>query len=213
MTNINEDYIQEYLREIIPAREEFLVELENYAEKNHVPIIEPEVAQLLRTMLKINKPKSILELGTAIGYSSIVMASEIDTQVTTIERRADMVEISRKNIARANLSDKIIVIEGDAEEVLEKLTGSYDMIFLDAAKGQYKYFFDSATKLLNNKGIIISDNVLFKGMVASDDLVIRRKKTIVKRLREYLIYINNLEGYTSCVLPIGDGVAITYREE
>lgn len=213
MSNINEEYVEGYIRDLTPKRSAFLEELETYAEENHVPIIEPEVGQVLKTLLRIHKPKKILELGTAIGYSSIMMASEIDVEITSIERRADMVALSRENIEKANLSDKITVLEGDAEEILGSLEDKYDFIFLDAAKGQYKYFFDSAVLNLNKAGIIVSDNVLFKGMVASDELVIRRKKTIVKRLREYLEYINSLEGYTSCVLPIGDGLAITYKEE
>ncbi len=213
-TNINEDFIVEYIRSITPKRDGILAELEAYVEEHFVPIVEPEVAQLIRVLLKIKQPRKILEVGTAIGYSSIVMAQTIpDCEITTIERREDMVKLAGENIKKANLSDRIEIISGDAEEVLENLDEEYDLIFLDAAKGQYISFFDKAIKLLNNKGVIISDNVLFKGMVASDDLVIRRKKTIVKRLRSYLEYINDIEGYTSAVVPIGDGVALTYREE
>ncbi len=215
MTHINEEYIEEYIRSILPESLGCLKELELYAEENHVPIIEKEVAQLLKVLLKVYRPKNILELGTAIGYSALVMASSTDEEckITTVERRLDMVDMANKNIDDTEYKERIKILYGEAEEILPTLDEKFDFIFLDAAKGQYLEFFNSCIKLLDNKGIIMSDNVLFKGMVASDKLVIRRKKTIVKRLREYLEYINHLEGYTSCVIPIGDGVALTYREE
>lgn len=213
-SNINEDFIVEYIRSLTPKREGILEELEEYVSEHFVPIVEPEVAQLLRVILKLKNPKEILEVGTAIGYSSIVMASTLDScKITTIERREDMIELAKENIEKAKMSDRIKVISGDAEEVLDEIEGKYDLIFMDAAKGQYISFFEKTKKLLNENGLIISDNVLFKGMVASDELVIRRKKTIVKRLRSYLEYINDIEGFTSCIIPIGDGVALTFREE
>ena len=214
LNHINEPYIEEYIRSILPEKDEHFKVMENYAEENHVPIIEPEVAQLLRVQLKINKPKNILELGTAIGYSALIMAEAHEGSfITSIERRADMIKLAEENIAKTGYKDRIKILEGEAEEVLGSLTEEYDFIFLDAAKGQYMEFFNQCIRVLKPGGLIVSDNVLFKGMVASDELVIRRKKTIVKRLRAFLKYINDIEGYTSCVIPIGDGVAITYREE
>lgn len=215
MTNINEEYIEEYIRSLFPSHQGILKELELYASVNHVPIIEREVAQLLKVLLRMYKPSRILEVGTAIGYSAIIMANstEENCSITTIERREDMVDIAKKNIEIANYSHRINVIHGDAQEVLMKIEGKYDFIFLDAAKGQYLDFFNKCINLLNPGGVIVSDNVLYKGMTASDKLVIRRKKTIVKRLREFLKYINSLEGFESSVIPIGDGVSITYREE
>ena len=215
LTNINEEYIEKYIRSIIPKREDYLATMETYAQENYVPIIEPEVAQLLKVLLKSNNPKNILEVGTAIGYSALIMASSTsdDCQITTIERRSDMVELAQQNIVQSPYKDKIRIIEGDAIDILPNLNSEYDFIFLDAAKGQYLEFFNYCIEFLKPGGMIVSDNVLFKGMVASDALVIRRKKTIVKRLRAFLEHINNLEGYTSCVLPVGDGVALTYREE
>lgn len=215
MTHINEAYIEEYIRNILPENNPYLKEMELYAEENHVPIIEKEVAQLLKVLLKIIKPKNILEIGTAIGYSALIMASSIDenSNITTIERRLDMIELAEKNINSTKYKDKINILYGEAEEILPSLNDKFDFIFLDAAKGQYLEFFNYCMNLINKEGVIVSDNVLFKGMVASDKLVIRRKKTIVKRLREYLKYINHLDGYSSCIIPIGDGVAITYREE
>ncbi len=214
MVNINEEYIDEYIRMLLPMKESLKI-MENYAEENHVPIIQPEVAQLLRILLKINKPKNILEIGTAIGYSAIIMANNTskETKIISIERRNDMVKLAEENIKKHDYSNKIEILEGDAIEVIPTLKNKYDFIFLDAAKGHYMDFFTESMSLLEVGGIIVSDNVLFKGMVASDNLVIRRKKTIVKRLREFLRYINEIEGYTSSVIPIGDGLAITYKEE
>lgn len=214
MVNINEEYIDEYIRMLLPMKESLKI-MENYAEENHVPIIQPEVAQLLRILLKINKPKNILEIGTAIGYSAIIMANNTskETKIISIERRNDMVKLADENIKKHDYSNKIEIFEGDAIEVIPTLKNKYDFIFLDAAKGHYMDFFTESMSLLEVGGIIVSDNVLFKGMVASDNLVIRRKKTIVKRLREFLRYINEIEGYTSSVIPIGDGLAITYKEE
>lgn len=215
MNHINEEYIEEYIRSLIPEHKGYLKEMEEYAEDNHIPIIEREVAQLLKVILKIYKPKNILEIGTAIGYSALIMANSTEDNccITTIERREDMVEIAEKNINNTIFKERIKIVNGEAETILPTLEEKYDFIFLDAAKGQYLDFFNKCVNLLENRGIIMSDNVLFKGMVASDKLVIRRKKTIVKRLREYLNFINHLEGYESCIIPIGDGVALTYREE
>ena len=215
MSHINEDYIEKYIQNILPQSEGHLKELERYAKDFHIPIVEKEVAQLLKVLLKIYKPKNILEIGTAIGYSSLVMAASTDDncKITTIERRWDMVQLAEKNINNTKYKDRIKILYGEAEEILLKLDEEFDFVFLDAAKGQYLEFFNKCMDILQNRGIIVSDNVLFKGMVASDELVVRRKKTIVKRLREYLEYISHLEGYETCIIPIGDGIALTYKEE
>ncbi|OLS03912.1 O-methyltransferase [Tissierella creatinophila] len=214
MSNINNDYIEEYIRGLLPEKKNSFKEMEMYAQENHIPIIEPEVAQFLTVQLKSLKPNSILEIGTAIGYSALVFAKALDGNctITTIERRVDMIELALKNITDSDYRKNIKILQGEAEEILPKLKEKYDLIFIDAAKGQYLEFFNEALKLLNSNGMIISDNVLFRGMVATDDLVIRRKKTIVKRLRGFLKYINEIEGYSSCVIPIGDGIALTYKE-
>jgi predicted O-methyltransferase YrrM len=215
LNQIIEEYIEDYIRSLLPPNNEKLRTMEKYADENHVPIVQPEVAQLLRVLLKLKNPKNILEIGTAIGYSALVMAENTSTEckITTIERRKDMIELAMDNISKTEYENKINILEGEAEDILSTLEEKYDFIFLDAAKGQYMDFFNKCSWFLQPGGIIISDNVLYKGMVATDKLVIRRKKTIVKRLRQFLQYINHIEGYTSSVIPIGDGVAITYREE
>lgn len=191
------------------------MELEMYAKLNHVPIIHPEVAQLIRVLLNIAKPKRILEIGTAIGYSALIMASVIerDGRIISIEKREDMINMAEKNIHDSGYSDMIKIIKGEAEEVLPNINDEFDFIFIDAAKGQYMEFFPHCIRNLAEGGIILSDNVLYKGMVASDDLVLRRKKTIVKRMRSYLDYITSNKDLESSVIPIGDGVAITYKKE
>jgi len=215
MSSVNEDYITSYIRDITPQRTGQLKILEDYARENNVPIIEPEVGQLIKVLLKLHKPKEILEVGTAIGYSALLMAQNLegDWSITTMERNPQMIEKARENFRKSGLEDRIRIIEGDARETFPHLTKKYDFIFLDAAKGQYMEFLGYAKDLLKPGGLIVSDNVLYKGMVASDDLVVRRKRTIVNRLREFLEYISNMQGYTSSVLPLGDGVALTYKEE
>lgn len=213
MSNITNEYISEYIRAIIPNKDSIFKEIEKYADEYKVPIIEPEVAQLISVLIKILKPKRILEVGAAIGYSALIMANSYEySEILTIERNENMIDKAKNNIENSKFSNRIKILNGDANEILPELNEEFDLVFLDAAKGQYVEFFKHASRMLRNGGVIVSDNVLFKGMVASDDLVIRRKKTIVKRLRTYLEYINNIEGYTTTILPISDGVAITYKD-
>lgn len=214
MTNINRDFIVDYVQGLTADRDISFQAMEAYASENYVPIIETELAQFLSVLVKIKKPRRILEIGTAIGYSSLIMCDALDgnCKITTIEKDSSMAEMARENIIKMGYEDMIEVILGDGEDVIETLTGDYDLIFIDASKGHYKSFFDKSVKLLSEEGIVVSDNVLFKGMIANDELVNKRMKTIVKRLRAYLEYITNLEGYTSSIIPIADGIAITYKE-
>ncbi len=214
MGSINEEYITEYIRELLPERTPFLSELENYAKENKVPIIEPEIAQLIRFLLKLHRPKEILEVGTAIGYSAITMAETLkkDFQITSLEKDPLMIDLAMLNIEKAGFKKEIKIIEGDALDTFPHLTKQYDFIFLDAAKGQYIEFMDYSLKLLEPGGIIVSDNVLYKGLVAQKSEVKRRQRTLVTRLRAYLDLINHIEGVTSSVIPIGDGLALTYKE-
>lgn len=215
MSSINLDYIQEYIRSVLPKSSEILKTIEDYAKKNNVPIIHPEVAQFIRVIIQIQNPKRILEIGTAIGYSAIVMAeaSKRDCEIITIERRADMVKLAKENFERVNLSNRIKILHGEAQEILPSIKDKFDLIFLDAAKGKYMEFLPYCIENLNSRGVIISDNVLFKGMVANDELVIRRKKTIVRRMREYLKYICNTRNLETSIIPIGDGIALTIKKD
>lgn len=212
MSNINKDYIEDYIRSVLPKRDSFLVQLEEFAQENNIPIIHPEVAEFMRVILKIKDSKNILEIGTAIGYSSIVMSNSIkEGNIITIERQENMVKLANENIEKSGIKN-IEVKHGEAKDILPKLNKKFDFIFIDAAKGKYMEFLPYCINMLEDKGIILSDNVLFKGMVANDDLVVRRKKTIVRRMREYLDHISNHSELTTSIIPIGDGVALSYKE-
>ena len=214
MSNIVNDKVENYIRETLKPSQGLLRDLELYAEENSVPIIHKEVADLLRVILKLKRPKKILELGCAIGYSSLFFADVLDgdVEIVTTERNPIMLERAQDNIKKAGMEDRIKILVGDAEETLKDLEGTFDMIFIDAAKGHYKMFFDMLIGKLNHGGIVISDNILYKGMIASDDYVVRRKNTIVKRMRTYLDYICDLEGISTSLIPIGDGLAISYKD-
>jgi predicted O-methyltransferase YrrM len=211
---ISYEYINKYIRNTIKKNEGLLAELEDFALENHVPVIQPEVAKLLEVLGKTLKPGSILEIGTAIGYSAILMSRILKPggKIDTIDRYELMVERAKENIKRAGLADVINIIVGDAADVLRCLDKGYDLIFLDAAKGQYIEFFPDCMRMLNKGGILFSDNVLYKGMIAKDELVVRRKKTIVKRMREYLDLICREEALETSIIPIGDGVAVSYKK-
>jgi predicted O-methyltransferase YrrM len=191
------DYINEYIRKTIRGNEGVLAELEEFARVEHVPVIQPEVGRLLAVLASMARPERILEVGTAIGYSAILMAGYLapEGRIDTIERY-----------------ELIHVMKGDAYEILRCLDKKYNMIFLDAAKGQYPEFLPECLRMLNKGGILVSDNVLYKGMVATDELVVRRKKTIVKRMREYLDLLCRNEELETSLLPVGDGVAISYKK-
>lgn len=212
MSNIVNDLVEEYIRNTIPPRNAFLESIEQFASVHHIPIIQPEVAKLLEVIVKISNAKNILEIGTAIGYSAIILSTASnDIKLTTIEKQNEMIQIARKNIQRAGLSERIQILEGNAEEILPKIDQKFDLIFIDAAKGQYMEFLSSSIHLLRSGGVLISDNVLYKGMTASNQYLVRRKKTIVKRMRTYLDHIMNHPQLLSCILPIGDGVSISYK--
>lgn len=214
LSNIVNDSVENYIRHTLKDAEGLLKELEIYAYENSVPIVHKEVSDLLKVLLKIQNPTRILEVGCAIGYSSILFATNCQNNVdiTTCERNPIMIEKAKENIKKAGFENNIKILEGDAVEQLKGVKGEFDMIFLDAAKGQYKSFYDLVIDKLKIGGVLISDNILYKGMIADDDLVVRRKKTIVKRMRNYLDYICNCDYLTTSLLPMGDGVAISYKE-
>lgn len=210
---INHDYIVEYIRKTIRKNDGILAELEAYAQEHHVPVIQPEVASLLRLLGRLVRPGRILEIGTAIGYSSILLSEILEPggRIDTIERYDLMVQKATENIKKAGLEKIISIIQGDAVEILSCLDKQYDLIFLDAAKGQYPEFLPECLRMLKNGGLLVSDNILYKGMVANDELVVRRKKTIVTRMRHYLDSLCQNEELDTSIIPIGDGVALSYK--
>ncbi|WP_394282665.1 O-methyltransferase [Frisingicoccus sp.] len=189
--------------------------IEQEAVRDYVPIIRKESRNLLRVLLKIRKPGRVLEVGTAIGFSAILMGECLpdDSHITTIEKYEKRIPVARENFKRAGMEEKITLIEGDASEVLKELSGSFDFIFMDAAKGQYIHFFPEVMRLLRSGGILVSDNVLQDGdVVESRYAVVRRNRTIHSRMREYLWTLKHMDGLETIVLPIGDGMTVSVKE-
>ena len=213
MSGITYEYMEEYIKGLVPKREGTLKEIEEFAREHGVPIVQEETGKFLEFMVDMKKPLRILELGTAIGFSSILMyeAAGTEPEIVTIERDPRMIELAKINLEKFNLEHKIKIMEGDCLEILEKLDEPFDLIFMDAGKGHYNHFLSHCLRLLKEDGIIIADNVLFRGMVATDELVKRRKITIVKRMRTYLDMVSNDENLITSVIPMGDGIAITKR--
>ena len=213
MSEITYDYMEEYIRGLIKDRDGILKEIEDFARENGVPIVQKETGVFLEFMTSMKKPKRILELGTAIGFSSILMyeAAGTEPEIVTIERDEKMIELANLNLNKFNLSDKIKIEQGDCLEILEKLNEPFDLVFMDAGKGHYNHFLPHCLRLLKEDGIIVADNVLFRGMVASQELVKRRKITIVKRMRTYLELVTQDKNLITSVIPMGDGIAVTKR--
>ena len=216
MSNITYDYMESYIRGLIPERKGILKEIEDFARDNKVPIVQKETGKFLELMIQIKKPKKILELGTAIGFSSILMyeaSQNKDTNIVTIERDEKMIQYAKSNIEKFNLQEHIKIEEGDCLEILEKMDDKFDLIFMDAGKGHYNHFLPHCLRLLKDDGVIVADNVLFRGMVASKELVKRRKITIVKRMKTYLEMVNSSDDLLTSVIPMGDGIAVTTRRQ
>lgn len=192
----------------------FLEEIESYAKENRVPIVRKATQSLLKFLLAFAKPESILEIGTAIGFSALLMSEygPESCHITTIEKYEKRIPVARENFAKAGKEEQITLLEGDAAEVLKILSGSYDMIFMDAAKGQYLNFLPDAIRLLAPGGLLVSDNVLQEGdVIQSRYAVVRRDRTIHARMREYLYELKHTPGLETVILPVGDGVALTTK--
>ncbi|MFA1820498.1 O-methyltransferase [Virgibacillus oceani] len=205
-----------YLHTLLPERKGWITAMEHTARKNHIPIMDPVSMQFVTQLIQAQRPVNILEIGTAIGYSALRMAEVCpNIKVTTIERDKTRFFQAKENICALERQQQIEMIYGDALEVLPTLPPeSFQMIFIDAAKGQYKNFFELSHPLLKNNGIILSDNVLFRGYVTDPDSVqnIRHKK-LVKKLQEYNKLIAEHPDYSTSIVPIGDGIAISIKTE
>ena len=194
----------------------YLNELERYAKKTNVPIIRTEMQSLLKFLLAMKEPKEILEVGTAIGFSALLMSEygSKDCHITTIEKYEKRIPLAKENFKKAGKEDSITLLEGDAMEILQTLEGSYDFIFMDAAKGQYIHFLPDILRLLKVGGLLISDNVLQDGdIIESRFAVTRRNRTIHARMREYLYELKHHEMLETVILPVGDGVTISVRRK
>ena len=217
MSNITNDKVEAYINHKTYASSEIQIDMELYAKDNVVPIVTRDTLALIKVLAEIKKPYRILEFGTAIGYSSIMLCKALNgnCMITTIERNENRYNKAVEYVEKSGYKDRIEIVNIDALEAESIVKNSfYDMVFIDAAKGQYKLFFDMVFDRVNPGGIIISDNIFHKSMVCEPEIadVERRQRTIYRRMNDYLEYLTsaNENCYTSLV-PIGDGLAITYK--
>ena len=203
-----------YINSLDAGNTAMLDQIEREATADYVPIIRKEMQSFLKFLLAMKKPARILEVGTAVGFSAILMAEydPVQCQITTIENYEKRIPIARENFKRAGKEAQIALLEGDAAEVLKTLEGPYDFIFMDAAKGQYIHFLPEILRILEKDGVLVSDNVLQDGdVIESRFAVTRRNRTIHKRMREYLYTLTHSEELVTAVLPVGDGITLSTR--
>ncbi|MGG5254951.1 O-methyltransferase [Neobacillus sp. SM06] len=206
--------LHSYIESLIPKRDPLLDEMEQYAKAQNVPIMELAGIEAMLQILRVQNPKAILEVGTAIGYSALRIAAAVSTaKVVTIERDPERIETAKQFFKRSGKEDQVLLIEGDALETAEQVEsfGPYDVIFIDAAKGQYKKFFQLYEPFLRSEGLIITDNVLFKGLVCEPEIESKRTKNLVKKIDEYNRWLMQHPDYVTTILPVGDGVAISKK--
>lgn len=191
--------------------EEKLKVIKEKALEEHIPIIMDDTLEVIDTYLKEMKPKRILEIGTAVGYSAICFSKYLaeDGIIDTIERDEERIADAKRNIKEMDLNNKINIYEGDAVEILPNLNNKYDMVFIDAAKGKYTFFLEQSLRMLNKKGIIFADNILYKGYVLSDYNK-HKQRTAVRNLREYIKQTTENAELETQILEVGDGLAITH---
>ena len=214
---IERERITDFIRSFGSDRKsEALRAIEKEAQEHDVPIIRSETQELLRILLKMNRPKRILEVGAAIGFSSVFMAENTaeDTVITTIENYPPRIARAKENIAMAGMEDRITLLAGDATDLLKELESGYDMIFMDAAKGQYIHFLPEVMRLLEPGGILVSDNVLQDGDIFQSRYGIKRRNhTIHSRMRDYLYALTHHEQLDTVILETGDGMTISVKSD
>lgn len=212
---IANERIISYINSLSTEDTPFLTELEKWALKERVPIIRKETQSFLKMLLAMKQPEHILEIGTAVGFSSLMMSECVSENctITTIENYEKRIPIARDNFVRAGKDHQITLLEGDAMEVLKGLTGPYDFVFLDAAKAQYIYYLPELLRIMPEGAVLVSDNVLQDGnIVESRFAVERRDRTIHARMREYLYELTHRDDLVTSVLPLGDGVTASVRK-
>lgn len=205
-----------FINSLDPGNPAYLDELERYALDTYVPIIRKDMQAFLKFMMHTHRPMKILEVGAAIGFSSLLM-SEYAPQgckITTIENYEPRIELARSNFEKYGKTDTITLLEGDATELLPTLNEEYDFIFMDAAKGQYINFLPQILRLLRTGGILVSDNVLQDGdIIESKYAITRRNRTIHNRMREYLYELKHNEALTTVILAVGDGITVSVKKQ
>lgn len=213
---IVEERMRTYINSLDMGNTPFLENLEKEALEGRVPIIRKEMQSFLKMMLAAIRPGKILEVGTAVGFSTLLMCEygPADVSITTIENYEKRIPIARENFRKAGRESQIQLLEGEAGEILAGLTGQYDLIFMDAAKGQYINWLPDVLRLMHKGSILISDNVLQEGdIIESHYLVERRNRTIYKRMREYLYELKHNPLLETSILPVGDGAAVSVKKE
>ena len=211
---VNERVVS-YINSLDRGNSDICNTIEKEAIEDQVPIIRKEMGNLLKVLLKLKQPESILEVGTAVGYSSILMSENMphNCTITTIENYDKRIPVAKNNFKRAGKEDVITLIEGDALEVLKTLDGPYDFIFMDAAKGQYINYLPDIKRVLRKGGLLISDNILQEGeIVESRYAVTRRNRTIHARIREYVYELTHSEDFVTSIVPIGDGITLSVKQ-
>lgn len=205
-----------YINSLDMGNTPLLNEIEKEAKRDFVPIIRREMQSFLKVLLSLKEPKRILEVGTAVGFSTLLFCEygPEGVHVDTIEKYEKRIPIAKENFRRAGREADITLYEGDAAEILKELSGPYDFIFMDAAKGQYIHFLPQVQRLLAPGGVLVSDNVLQDGdLIESHYAVERRNRTIHKRMREYLYELKHSNAFLTSILPLGDGVTVSVRKE
>lgn len=213
--NIDANRLEVYLRSMKKDEDVLLAQIREEAKAEQIPIIRDEMAELMSFLMRLLAPQRVLEVGTAVGYSAILMAQALPqtAHITTIENYEKRIPIARENIEKAGLAERVTLIEGDAGAVLARLSGAFDFIFMDAAKAQYITWLPDVLRLLAPGGVLVTDNVLQEGdLLESRFAVTRRNRTIHARMREYLYALKNTEGLTTAVLNVGDGAALSFKE-
>ncbi len=204
-----------FINSLDTENSEILEAIEQEALDTYVPIIRKEMQSFLKVLLTMKKPMRILEVGTAVGFSALLMSEyvPVECRITTIENYEKRIPIARNNFKRAGKEDMITLIEGDAFEVMKTLNDSYDFIFMDAAKGQYINYFPEVMRLLKADGVLVSDNVLQDGEIIESRYAIeRRNRTIHGRMREYLYELKHNDQLITSIIPLGDGVALSIKK-
>ncbi|MDE3839706.1 SAM-dependent methyltransferase [Bacillus methanolicus] len=208
------DKLHGYIEQLLPERPPVLAEMEQFAENHHIPIMEALGIEAMLQLFRIQEPKSILEVGTAIGYSALRMAFALpETKIVSIERDEERFSLAEKYIKKAGKDSQITLIKGDALEAGDeiKALGPFDAIFIDAAKGQYQRFFDLYSPFLNEKGMIVTDNVLFKGLVCETEIENKRIRSLVKKIDQFNRWLMSHPDFHTVILPVGDGIAISKK--
>ena len=213
---ITDERMRTYICSLDDGNTSFLEELYLRAKKENVPVIRRDTQNFLKTILKLKRPKNILEVGTAIGFSTLLICEygPKDLHITTIENFEKRIAAAKENFRACGMENRITLLEGDAGKILKELSGPYDMIFMDAAKGQYIHWLEDVKRLLAPSGILLSDNVLQEGdIIESRYLVERRNRTIHRRMRDYLTELTHSKGLTTSILCVGDGLSLSVKED